>query len=47
MVSRLGGLTEAVNRDIAAFDALQEGMQQDTAATRDLLLGGQAAQQVA
>lgn len=47
MVSRLGGLTEAVDRDIAAFDALQKGVQQDTEATQNLLLRGQAAQQVA
>lgn len=46
MVSRLGGLTEAVDRDIAAFDALQEGVQQDTVATQNLLFSGQAAQQV-
>lgn len=46
MVSRLGGLTEVVDRDIAAFDALQEGVQQDTEATQNLLLRGQAAQQV-
>lgn len=47
MVSRLGGLTEGVDRDIAAFDALQVGVQQDTVATQNLLLRGQAAQQVA
>lgn len=47
MVSRLGGLTEGVDRDIVAFDALQVGVQQDTVATQNLLLRGQAAQQVA
>lgn len=47
MMSRLGSLTEVVDRDIGAFNALQEGVQQGTEATQDLLYRGQSAQQVA
>lgn len=46
MVSRLGGLREAVDGDISGFEALQDGVQRDMAAARDLLTKGTAAQQV-
>lgn len=46
MVSRLGSLTEAVDGDIAGFEALQEGVQRDMTATEDLLAKGRATQQV-
>ncbi|KAE8290464.1 Laminin subunit gamma-1 Precursor [Larimichthys crocea] len=45
MVSRLGGLREAVDGDISGFEALQDGVQRDMAAARDLLTKGTAAQQ--
>lgn len=46
IVSRLGSLKEAVDGDIAGFEALQEGVQRDMTATEDLLAKGRAAQQV-
>ncbi len=46
MVSRLGSLKLAANRDISGFEALQNGVQQDMAATNDLLIKGKAAQKV-
>ncbi|KAI3375169.1 hypothetical protein L3Q82_021076, partial [Scortum barcoo] len=45
MVSRLGSLKLAANGDISGFEALQDGVQQSMADTRDLLIKGQAAQQ--
>ncbi|TKS79276.1 Laminin subunit gamma-1 [Collichthys lucidus] len=45
MVSRLGGLREEVDGDISGFEALQDGVQRDMAAARDLLTKGTAAQQ--
>ena len=46
MVARLGGLTQAVDGDISGFEALQDGVQRDIAATGDLLAKGKVAQQV-
>ncbi|XP_035526875.1 laminin subunit gamma-2 [Morone saxatilis] len=45
MVSRLGGLQQVVDGDIAGFEALQDGVQQNIATTEDLLAKGKAAQQ--
>ncbi|XP_069578926.1 laminin subunit gamma-2 [Brachyistius frenatus] len=44
MVSRLDGVKRAVDEDLSGFKALQDGVQQDTAATQDLLANGKDAQ---
>lgn len=46
MVSRLGIQKEAANRSLGGFELLQGGVQQDMAATANLLAKGRADQQV-
>lgn len=46
MVSRVGDLQKTVDEDISGYLALQGGVQQDMAATQDLMAKGKAAQQV-
>lgn len=45
MVSRVGDLQKTVDEDISGYLALQGGVQQDMAATQDLMAKGKAAQQ--
>lgn len=44
MMSSLGNLTRATDKNVAALDALQDGVQRDTAVVQDLLVKGRAAQ---
>lgn len=46
MVARMDGLKKAVEENISGFQELQGGVQNDKAATQDLLTKGKAAQQV-
>lgn len=46
MLSKLGGLSGAVDENISGFRTLQDGVQRDKAATEDLLAKGKLAQQV-
>lgn len=46
MMSNLRSLTQETDKKVAALDALQDGVQQDTAVVEDLLAKGQAAQEV-
>lgn len=45
MLSKLGGLSGAVDENISGFRTLQDGVQRDKAATEDLLAKGKLAQQ--
>lgn len=47
MMSSLGNLARATDKNVAALDALQDGVQRDTAVVQDLLVQGRAAQKVA
>lgn len=45
-MSSLGGLAQATDKNVAALDALQDGVQRNTAAVQDLLVKGEAAKKV-
>lgn len=47
MISSLGDLMQATDENVAALDALRDGVQRDTAVVQDLLVKGRAAQKVA
>lgn len=46
MMSSLGSLAQATDKNVAAIDALQRGVQRDTGVVQDLLVKGKAAQKV-
>lgn len=46
MMSNLKSLAQETDKNVAALDALQDGVQSDTAVAQDLLVKGQAAQKV-
>lgn len=46
MLSKSGGLRDAVDENISGFGTLQDGVRQDKAATGELLAKGKLAQQV-
>lgn len=46
MLAKLDGLRERVEKNLTAYQALQEDTQEDKAAVEDLLAQGKAAQQV-
>ena len=46
MVSKLDDLKGQVDENISGFEALQDGVQRDKAATQNLLANGKSAQQV-
>lgn len=46
MRSRVDGVTEVMDENLAGIDALQHGILRDKAVAEDLLANGKAAQQV-
>lgn len=45
-MSSLGSLAQKTDKNVAALDAVRDGVQRDTSVVQDLLVKGQAAQKV-